>query len=563
MEKQTITIRLRPDHRWGQLIHNAALDFGQACGFALNVAEMSADAILECVEEYVRVCGEHSSGDFFTLDLEGVSEALSFHLTYPKTVFLNPTEVDDYEIPEAEDDASDLDISGLWLHLVKKKMDRVYFRREGESRSLHLIKYRRNPGKVRQHWVMNLSPKLVSDVQIDEKRVEGLAMGIAQRPGSHDVVRLDPVALYVLKRLDGKTTFWRIYLDCTEELGPVSPQRLGNIYEWLEEDGFLEGPSLRKKRSARMLDFFESLFALDFGTSSADRFVTALHRLARPLFNPTAVTIMLLATVSGLIPAWLCRKEIAGNIGRIDRSAIQNPLFAFAVYGSILAAVAIHELGHGLTCKHFGGRVNRFGVMYYLVMFIFYCDVSTSWNFARKRDRLLVSLAGPFTTALLASACAWLFYLLPPSCGFARPVFGVLGGALAFGVVMNFNPFIRMDGYYMLMDLAECPNLRSRAFLYIFSRLRGRKLAGGPAPGRLPPKLKHLFWFYGIGGVMVTVVFLVRPVWFFLSALMSASDVRSGRIFIACVLLVLILARVALRAATVFKSRRNKSWKLA
>ena len=233
-----------------------------------------------------------------------------------------------------------------------------------------------------------------------------------------------------------------------------------------------------------------------------------------------------------------------------------------ALYLGFLAAVAVHELGHGLTCKHFGGRVNRFGVMFYLAMFIFYCDVSSAWNFPRKRERLLVSLGGPFTTAFLASACFWAFHWLPAGATFARTAAGVLGVVLAFGFLMNFNPFIKMDGYYMLMDLTECPNLRRLAFGYLRVRLLRGERPAGLDPARLTPRMKGLFWAYGLAGVAVTLLFLVRPAWYFVSAMLSGPDAHSGRLFLAVVLLALVLARFALRAARAAHERRHRSWKL-
>ncbi len=562
MDRLTVSLRVPPDSRWGELVRDAALDFGHACGFARGVTEMSADALLECVEEYVRVCGERSAGDPFTLEMEGLPDALSFRLVYPRTVPLNPMQQDDYEIPDGGADIGGLDLSGLWLHLVKRKVDRVFFRRDGDAHSLHLVKYRRDPGKIRQHWVMALAPRLADGVQVDEKTAEGPSGGILQRPGTGRVVRLDPVALYVVKRLDGRTTFWQIYLDSTDHVGVVSPQRMGAIYETLEAGGFLAGPGVGPKRAGRWLDFLERLFALDFGTSGADRFVSALHRGVRFLFHPAAVFAAAVASLAGIFPAVWHRGELAAAIRGLDQAVFGEPLLALALYLAFLAAVAVHELGHGLTCKHFGGRVNRFGVMFYLAMFIFYCDVSSAWNFPRRRDRLLVSLGGPLTTAFLASGCFWAFHWLPAGAVFARTAAGVLGVVLAFGFLMNFNPFIKMDGYYMLMDLTECPNLRRLAFGFLrFRLLRGERPAGLD-PSRLTPRMKRLFWAYGLGGVAVTLVFLVRPAWYFAEAMLSGPDVRSGRLLLAVVVLAVILARFALRAARATHERRHRSWKL-
>lgn len=159
------------------MIRDAVVSFSQICGFGQNIAELSADALLECVEEYIRVCRERSISSPFTLEMEVVQDALSIQILYPDAVPLNPTEAEDYEVPEGETDIDSLDVSSLWLHLVKSKMDRVYFRRLGDARSLHLIKYRRDPGKARRHWIMGLAPKLAPGVQIEEKTRDGRGAG--------------------------------------------------------------------------------------------------------------------------------------------------------------------------------------------------------------------------------------------------------------------------------------------------------------------------------------------------------------------------------------------------
>lgn len=562
MDTQSLTISLSADYRWIPLIRNVVLDFGHASGFAQAVTEMSANAILECVEEYVRACRDRSVEEPFSLILESGVDALSICMSYPMTIPLNPTQQEDYEIPDVGADLNSLDVTGLWLHLVKKNVDRVYFRRNEDSHSLHLIKYRRDPGKIRQFWVMGLSPCLIGDVNIDQKTGEGPTGGILQHPRSPQVIRLDPVTMYVLKRLDGKTTFWQIYLDCVDHVGIITPQKLGAIYVWLEESGLLEGMGLDQKKSNRVLDFFEKLLALDYGTRSADRLVTAIYRRIRFLFHPASIIVGAMIILSAFLPALWQWQELLGMGMKLDKAVFQNPYLALTLYLVLMFAVVVHEMGHGLTCKHFGGRVDRFGVMLYLVMFIFYCDVSTAWNFPRKRDRILVSLAGPFTSIFLASVCFWTFYWTPAGYEFIRLVTGVTGLFLTFLFCMNFNPFLKLDGYYMLMDAVECPNLRPLAFQFIRTRLLGRKGKDGFDPARLPTRLKRLFWFYGLGGILVTALFIIRPVWFVTSSLLSDRS-GTGRLFLTCVILLLVLMRMTVRAVRASHDRRNQSWKLS
>ena len=125
----------------------------------------------------------------------------------------------------------------------------------------------------------------------------------------------------------------------------------------------------------------------------------------------------------------------------------------------------VHELGHGLVCRYFGAQVHETGVMLLLGYPVPYVDASNSVAFPSKWQRALVGAAGMLAELFVAALAFYAWLLLEP--GTARGVaFNIVLLASVTTVVFNANPLLRFDGYYMLMDLIEVPNLSGRANRY-------------------------------------------------------------------------------------------------
>ena len=134
-----------------------------------------------------------------------------------------------------------------------------------------------------------------------------------------------------------------------------------------------------------------------------------------------------------------------------------------------MVALACHELGHALATKHAGREVPAAGFLIYFGIPSVFVDTTDVWM-AGRRARMLVTAAGPVTGLVLAGSMQLV--------GLAVPALGPLVFKLAFAwylnVLFNLNPFLALDGYYLLMDWLEIPNLRDRGLAWVSGRLRGR-----------------------------------------------------------------------------------------
>ena len=137
----------------------------------------------------------------------------------------------------------------------------------------------------------------------------------------------------------------------------------------------------------------------------------------------------------------------------------------------ITAATALHECAHGLTCKHFGGEVHDTGIMLLFFMPCLYCNVSDAWLIPQRSKRLLITAAGGYCDLCLWAVAVFVWRLTVPDCLINYLAFVVLTVCGARGAI-NFNPLLRLDGYYLLSDWLNLPNLRKRSQDYLMAHLR-------------------------------------------------------------------------------------------
>lgn len=152
------------------------------------------------------------------------------------------------------------------------------------------------------------------------------------------------------------------------------------------------------------------------------------------------------------------------------------------VWGTIVLVTILHECAHGMTCKRFGGSVKEIGLLFMFLTPCMYCNVSDAWLFPRRSHRLYVTVAGTLCDFVL-----WAFAVFAWRC--FQP--GTLLYQIAIIVVsvcgtrwfLNLNPFLRLDGYYVLVDLLDAPNLRRNGWESWTGLLRSL-LFGTPAANR-------------------------------------------------------------------------------
>ena len=172
---------------------------------------------------------------------------------------------------------------------------------------------------------------------------------------------------------------------------------------------------------------------------------------------------------------------------------------------AVLLATAIHELGHGATCKRFGGSVHESGLLFMFFMPCMYVNVSDAWFIPERTKRLAITFAGGY-----CDLCLWALSVLV----WRVTQFGTLPNHVAFILMttcatrslMNFNPLLRLDGYYLLTDLLDFPNLYSKARNYWMGSLNS--WLWGAAKPEAPTKRKWFVLLYGFITWLFAIAFL-------------------------------------------------------
>lgn len=223
-----------------------------------------------------------------------------------------------------------------------------------------------------------------------------------------------------------------------------------------------------------------------------DTLLTAAYPYVAWIYTRAFALVILLTGAAGVY--LVARQWDTFRATFVDMLTIQGVVW-FAVTLGCLKVV--HEFGHAFTAKRFGCRVPTMGVALLVMVPVLYTDVNEAWKLTARRSRLAIALAG--VTAELGCAaialCAWGF--LPN--GTARSVaFLVATSTWIATVLLNLSPFMRFDGYYVLSDFLETPNLHTRAFALARWWMREKLFGLGDAPPEdLPLRRQRLLILFG------------------------------------------------------------------
>lgn len=174
----------------------------------------------------------------------------------------------------------------------------------------------------------------------------------------------------------------------------------------------------------------------------------------------------------------------------------------------------LHEFGHGLSCKHFGGECHELGVMFLVLTPCLYCNVSDSWMLPNKWHRAFIGAAGMYVECCIASVATFVWWFSEPGL-LNNVALSTMFVCSVSTVVFNGNPLLRYDGYYILADLMEIPNLRQKA-TSILNRKLGEWCLGMEQPEDpfLPTRNQFGFMFYSVAASIYSWVVMLSILFF-------------------------------------------------
>lgn len=280
-------------------------------------------------------------------------------------------------------------------------------------------------------------------------------------PASGRYFRLGPVESFLLGRMDGRALEEaRAEVLRAFPAVALSVEQVCAFAARAARLGWISGATAEPRRPP----WWRQALRPRVGLGSPERLLGALDPMVRRLYQAPALAAALVLLAGVAAAGWWASGGPGATLAGGGLSRWAWAWVAFAVVS------AVHECGHALTLRAFGGRSGAMGFMLLYGIPCFYCDVSDAWLLPSKRQRVLVSLAGlGWQFALAAVAAGLLPFFAPASAGghLLRSILGLCG----ITALLNLNPLIRLDGYWVLCDWLEIPNLRSRSFAWLRARM--------------------------------------------------------------------------------------------
>ena len=183
--------------------------------------------------------------------------------------------------------------------------------------------------------------------------------------------------------------------------------------------------------------------------------------------------------------------------------------------GVFLVVVILHENGHGLTCKRYGGEVHELGFMLIYFMPAFYCNVSDAWTFDSKAAKLWVTFAGAYVELVICSIATFVWFLSAPGYFTHDLAFTFMLVAGLSSIAINMNPLIKLDGYFALVDYLEIPNLSEDAANYITALARKYIFRVPTAIPNYNRRMKRILFVYGVLSFFYKVFITFAMLFFF------------------------------------------------
>jgi putative peptide zinc metalloprotease protein len=337
-----------------------------------------------------------------------------------------------------------------------------------------------------QSWyrVAGLKPSLRGHARIHRHDYRGQVWYVLEDGLSGRCHRFSAAAQALIGLMDGRRTVQEIWDSAAARLGEEAPSQdetirlLGQMHaadvlacDLPPDSGEI---ALRRQRQdrKRLLQRLAQPLSIRIPLVDPDAWLTRWLPLVRPLLSWAGLALWLAATLAGAALAASHWSELTLNLA--DRVLSAESLLGLWLAYPLVKG--LHELGHGFATKRWGGEVHEIGIMLLVLMPVPYVEASAASAFQDKYQRALVGAMGVMVELLLAALAMILWVDMEP--GLARTLaFDVMLIGGVSSLFFNGNPLLRFDGYYVLADLIEIPNLATRSQQYL-SYLAQRHLFG-------------------------------------------------------------------------------------
>jgi putative peptide zinc metalloprotease protein len=307
---------------------------------------------------------------------------------------------------------------------------------------------------------------------------------------------------------------------------------------WMQQSAEERRRALKSKKKK-----YGDLSEIAFPAVNPDEFLTWLHGYTSFIYTWwfTLATLVLFGVMTGITLA---------HWSEIGRDSLHFFNFAHKTWGDvgifyILAVLTMcwHEIGHGHACKHFGGRVRAMGFLLIYLTPAFFTDTSEGVIKATKFENFIISLAGVWSELLICAVATIVWWGTPPDTTVHELAYFLMLMTGFASVLINWNPLMKLDGYYMLTELGGLPDLKENSTAYVSAWVK-RYIWQLPVDVPYVPRRRRLgYALYGVlsGVYSYTVLYVLarfvgnvfrnfNPDWSFIPEIMTAALIFRSRI---------------------------------
>lgn len=349
--------------------------------------------------------------------------------------------------------------------------------------------------------VANLKIRLRPGAQITRQYHRGERWYVVRDPAATQFMRLSDGAYHFVGLLDGKRTVaeaWELAGGQMDDAAPTQPEVI-QILSQLHSANLVEADIspdaqvlLRRHKSMQQRQWKQRAMNLLFPRiplpMPLNRWVTQWMPVAKLLMSKAGIIawlVVVLAAIATVAPYWR-------ELGKQSYNALDVSnwgwLWAVFVFTKI-----IHEFGHAFACRRFGGEVHEMGIMFLVFIPTPYVDASSAWAFPSRWQRMFVGAAGMYTEIFFAAIMAFVWTASGDPFVQQLAMNAMLVASVST-VLFNANPLLRYDGYYMLSDFLEIPNLQQKSKEYGWGLIK-RHIFRIKQQQPLPSPLQR-FWLF-------------------------------------------------------------------
>ena len=313
-------------------------------------------------------------------------------------------------------------------------------------------------------------PQLAADVEVKEFHLRwGNDYTMIANPRDLLHYQLEPGETELLPLMDGTRTVKEIVVERFRESGDMELSSVADLVQTLHVGNFLTTPYVdvpaalkRSKDTAdaarvRAREFAKTLM---FSWNGAHGLVDWFYRyLLRWVFIPWVSALVLLAAVGGFLAFWSSYQAGTFTLSTESPAVESLVLLAMSYFLTFM-----HELGHAVVLVHYGRRVKSAGFMIYFGSPAFFVDSSDGLMMDRGK-RIVQSFGGPYAELVIAGASAALAWAFPDWS--LSPAFYKFALLNYFVIFLNLVPLLELDGYWILSDLIQVPDLRPKSMQFI------------------------------------------------------------------------------------------------